>query len=78
MKKNFYYFLRHDGKITINQLVAPCYPYPEEHIKSFLIYAETEENAFKLAMEYIYEGREKSKFYGTYKGERYEGLSCVM
>lgn len=78
MEKKFWHYFNYAGYPVINEIVEPVCPYEEEYHTSFLVYAENEEMAFKLAMEHIYEGRKMDKFYGTYKGEKYSGVACIM
>ena len=78
IEKKFWHYFNYAGYPVINEIVEPVCPYEEEYHTSFLVYAENEEMAFKLAMEHIYEGRKMDKFYGTYKGEKYSGVACIM
>ena len=78
MEKKFYHYLEHDGHIILNEVNYPHCPIWEEYHKSFLVYAEDENAAFKLAMRHIYDGLKINKFYGVYAGERWDGIPCVM
>ena len=77
-EKKFWYYFNYTGYPVINEIVEPVCPYEEEYHTSFLVYAENEEMAFKLAMEHIYEWSKMDKFYGTYKGEKYSSVACIM
>ena len=78
MDKKFYEYSNLLEYPTVNEVIYPHCPMGEEDPNVFLVYAESEREAFNLAMAHIYDGRPMNKFYGTYKGERYNGLMCVM
>lgn len=74
--KKFYEYTDYDGYPLINELTYPHHNSTDED--AFLIYASNRKEAFKLAMEHLYESKKLEKFYGTYNGERYENIMCVM
>ena len=78
MDKKFYQYSDLSGHPIINEVTYPHCPMWGEDPNVFLIYAKDEKDAFRLAMAHIYEGKPMEKFYGTYAGDRYEGIKCVM
>lgn len=72
MGKNFYEYADINTYPTLNEVVYPHCPSGAwgDDSKVFLAYAENKEEAFKLAMAHIYDGRPLEKFYGTYAGEK--------
>lgn len=78
MEKKFYHYLEYNDHIMLNEVTYPHCPTWEEYHKSFLVYAEDKDAAFKLAMRHIYDGLKMSKFYGMYAGERWDGVPCVL
>ena len=79
MNKKFYEYSNLCGYPYINEVNYPSCPMGEEDPNIFLVYAETRQDAFQLAMEHIFDGKEMSKFYGLYHGEEYHGeIQCVM
>ena len=78
MEKNFYEYVNVNEYPNVNKVTYPHCPTWGDDPEVFLIYAENEKEAFKLAMEHIYEGRPVDKFYGTYAGEKWSGIKCVM
>lgn len=51
----------------------------EEDPHVFLIYAKDRQDAFRLAMEHLYENRPLQAFYGSYNGVPYHGdIQCIM
>lgn len=79
MKKKFFEYSNINGRICVNEVVYPHCPTWGEDPEVFLVYAETKEKAFHLALEHVYEGRPLESFYGTYNGDKYFGeVSCVM
>lgn len=78
MEKKFYEYSNLFGSLTVNEVTYPHCPMGEEDPYVFLVYAENEREAFRLAMAHIYGGRPMNQFTGIYKGERYSGVRCVM
>lgn len=63
---------------SISEVVYPHCPTWGDEEEVFLVYAENKEEAFNLAMSHLYDGKPFERFYGIYKGERYNGVKCVM
>lgn len=76
--KKFYEYSDTSGHPIINEVNYPHCPSWGEDPNVFLVYAKDKEDAFKLAMAHIYDGKPTSKFTGTYAGEKWEGIKCVM
>ena len=79
MDKKFYEYANVCKYPTINEVTYPhCSTYGEDP-EVFLVYAENEKEAFKLALAHKYDGKPLERFYGTYKGEKYHGeIMCVI
>ena len=79
MAKKFYEYSHILGMCPIvTEVVYPHCPTWGDESEVFLVYAENKAEAFKLAMEHLYEGKLFEKFYGTYAGEKWHGVKCVM
>lgn len=79
MQKQFYEYANVSGYPCINQVNTPSCPMGEEDPHVFLIYAKDRQDAFRLAMEHLYENRPLQAFYGFYNGVPYHGdIQCIM
>ena len=77
--KKFFEYSNLNGYPTVNEVVFPYCPSGEDSPNVFLVYAKNKNSAFGIAMDYLYEGKPMSRFYGTYNGEKYCGtVKCVM
>ena len=63
---------------TVQEVVYPHCPTGYEYKSTFLVYAENKDIAWKLALAHRYEGYPMGKFFGRYKGECYDNISCIM
>lgn len=70
MEKKFYEYADINTHPTLNEVTYPHCPSGVwgDDMEVFLVYAENNEEAFKLAMEHIYDGRPLERYYGTYNG----------
>lgn len=79
MEKKFFEYTNVNAHPTLNEVTYPHCPTYGDDPEVFLIYAENRDEAFGLAMAHIYDGKRLEKYYGTYKGEKYNGeVMCVM
>lgn len=79
MDKKFYEYSSLGIYPNVNEVTHPHCPMGEEDPDVFLVYAKDQDDAFRLAMAHIYDGKPLERFYGTYKGEKYHGeVKCVM
>ena len=79
MEKKFFEYAKIHEYPNLNEVVYPHCPTWGRDPDVFLVYAKDKEEAFKLAMAHIYDGKPLEKFYGTYNGDKYYGdIKCVM
>lgn len=77
--KKFYEYANISGYPCINEVTHPNCPLGEEDPHVFLIYAETKQEAFQLAMAHIFDNKPIRPFYGSYQDEMYHGeIQCVL
>lgn len=81
MAKKFYEYANVNAYPTLNEVIYPHCPSGAwgDDLEVFLVYAENKEEAYRLALAHIHDGKPLEQYYGTYKGEAYFGeVKCVM
>lgn len=78
MAKKFFEYSMFGIYPLLNEVTYPHCPTWGDEEDVFLVYAKDKEEAFKLAMAHLYEGKPFDKFYGPYAGEIWHGVKCLM